>query len=1412
MGTKDMPELEDVEVEPEQRSTMPPIAAKRRITFAWPRPDGCFSLHAPTRTPSSSSSCPFPFAAGPTSSSIPPTTPAAAHNKVLLTAQSPEQISSIARSTRSQPLSPHSCIKDTARACLSLQKQKLQNSKSNDATSTSSTMKTELHNLQPGGENTSYSKSKSATSLTKDTNDRKHSIRKRKRIMGNETSSKGKDRSLAPPATVSRRTPGTESGRASRSSRTAACPQQFMSKEAQTSKIRGLDDRQTCDIVPCLSGRTHKTISARTTIHQFLKTHTIPVFSCPKRTTTMAAAVLLCTSGVASVGGGGTEPRPTGSAKGSSASAAGAHSINDERIQASSVDDSVRGGGGVDTERGRRSRASATDHSAAPEILDATENNAVRTALGSSSPLDETANLHAPPMAHQKDAKYSASSSRRKTSAVPASGDSSMSVTGAGHAIERNAVKIAKARAPPMRQLCPRGDTKEICRLSNKNQDALENQASAPTPEQQQLHDRPASGDKILSDHVRTASAPALHDPAPWRKVSSVPAGLVDDRRDMHKRRMDGHAPMPPDNKAAALLGAMLMPKGLLGTRIYSRIKAGTLQLADPMTVNATVIRNTTFTLPVQPPSTRIYKKTQIMGSNLGDYATPVPIDFEDLDQDCKNAVTNFVIYEGIDFANDECRNHCQLKPFHTTWPTGCQHDVCDLWVKMLTKEATGNAPCRKYICYIAPYLEGYTADDAFRHCGPRFLRDAYTFCDWTQRGASMWAGQNSRVPGQLYFPRKAYYSSYQLRGTWSALTTDEKDQYKVEAVEMTSPTDGTKRMVNVGLGWDETSWGNRRFTSIFAGDASKDVYEMNVTTAIKQWWYPWCPASEFMCYDELSDGQRDAVRKLHYTIDGWHMNADIPGIRDHCNWPRFLAQQGVYRADGPRYSCMRWREFLEAPLHRQFSTIQYRWTDLTKQRQEAYTTLNYVNTPQQWDQRDIPDKFVVEWSKLTTAEQGAAEFLMYTEDTWNGCPEEECIFRLLYAEKKLIPTRSTEFRALQWNRFADFQKVHLEQLGWQADSWNDGGPIPAAFFRTWQELEPALQKIASKYGHREDTWSRCPNTPCLLRYDYIQQKYQGPWQLLSPRVQRTFAKLGWTQQMWDDKQSGASTELPDTYRKLWKDLTNDEKIDAQFFDYDEFSWNGCAGADQEKTTTVAPPSTEDPFRRIRARLYMPRSYNEIMSVSPTTLETTTPPPAVVVSTSSGTTTTPPDSSSGFVAVAQQAIARTLFCNNPPYSATTNPDQRDPNGMPLCMDKDPYDRQLMRINVLNVGQGILMDFEILANRTAKEVSAVHLYERLQAATTNPQSDFRHDADFQRFSSVGQLSMLTFSEEEFAEEQANLQFEVLRAQYDEEKACELFSDKKNGVDKCPKDSAATFSVMLPLVAVVFIRALIEAFAL
>lgn len=531
----------------------------------------------------------------------------------------------------------------------------------------------------------------------------------------------------------------------------------------------------------------------------------------------------------------------------------------------------------------------------------------------------------------------------------------------------------------------------------------------------------------------------------------------------------------------------------------------------------------------------------------------------------------------------------------------------------------------------------------------------------------------------------------------------------------------------------------------------------------------------------------------------------------------------GAYPESHVKYNCMNWRRFIEIP---RFSIKgQYLWDHsdgdlgyMTQQKKEAYSELGYLNSDK-WDERQIPDVFSKPWSLLTIREQSAATFLSYNEEIWNGCKTTTpCIWRKLYAEQVCRPIATGESGRL-WANFGSFTTDNFGKMGWTRESWNDGGPYPAAVIRSWDELPAPIQQIAKGYGFERETWNGCPDTPCLDKYRYIEAKYNVNWRGLSPRIQRTLKFLGWEKGLWDEKisvlsssSSSSTYAVPDLYRRQWSTLTADEQRHAEFLDYDSFTWNGCAGANAEsRVVTTPPPDGLDPYRRIRARLFMPRSFSHIMLVEPS--KPSTPAPNFdgedllpnpnsddssysSRSESSETSDQPEESSHGFILVAQQAIARALFCNNPDFDAAESQKyggvQRGPDGLPLCMDRNDYDRQIERISILSVSPGIRLDFEIAANRTeiknsnhhqGMELSALDLYNRLALKVTNPQSDFRADEDFKPYAQVAQLSMIAFDEDAHEVEQRYREFEVLRKQYDKHNACELFSDEKNGVNMC-----------------------------
>lgn len=176
-------------------------------------------------------------------------------------------------------------------------------------------------------------------------------------------------------------------------------------------------------------------------------------------------------------------------------------------------------------------------------------------------------------------------------------------------------------------------------------------------------------------------------------------------------------------------------------------------------------------------------------------------------------------------------------------------------------------------------------------------------------------------------------------------------------------------------------------------------------------------------------------------------------------------------------------------------------------------------------------------------------------------------------------------------------------------------------------------------------------------------------------------------------------------------------------------------------------------------------------------------------------------SGSDFGRMALLAVARASFCGNPPYDPLASQNQVDPEGMPLCTDRDNFERQKDRIKLLKISQGsIVMQFEVTANRTETEISAVNIFGVLERKLADPKSDFRHDVKFGRFASVASLEEIEFSEAVFEREVRQAEFEEVRSRYDEENYCELHNDSKNNIDTCVKDFAyARVSVqLLPMV--------------
>ena len=104
--------------------------------------------------------------------------------------------------------------------------------------------------------------------------------------------------------------------------------------------------------------------------------------------------------------------------------------------------------------------------------------------------------------------------------------------------------------------------------------------------------------------------------------------------------------------------------------------------------------------------------------------------------------------------------------------------------------------------------------------------------------------------------------------------------------------------------------------------------------------------------------------------------------MRDHCEWPEELEKAEVFAPSEQRYSCMKSKTFIEAPMH--VTYVKDDWLTMTKARRGAYENLGYADTsdtPQEvgdkWDHRYIPRAFTRKWAKLSESQKEAASFLM---------------------------------------------------------------------------------------------------------------------------------------------------------------------------------------------------------------------------------------------------------------------------------------------------------------------------------------------------------------------------------------------------------------------------------------------------
>lgn len=499
-------------------------------------------------------------------------------------------------------------------------------------------------------------------------------------------------------------------------------------------------------------------------------------------------------------------------------------------------------------------------------------------------------------------------------------------------------------------------------------------------------------------------------------------------------------------------------------------------------------------------------------------------------------------------------------------------------------------------------------------------------------------------------------------------------------------------------------------------------------------------PVTETMCYADLSEAQQDAVRTLGYTIGGWHQ-CKSPS----CKWPTDVPE--------PSASCLDTATWLEGLYVRE-------WTNLTTAKRDALEILGW--SPQRWSAGEYPLVYANFWVNLLPRQQEAARFLGSTPDTWEKCQKAApCIERLEIQEARLDP------RQFPWENLAGPFRNRLMELGYDSRRWQNGDS--PTLNKKYSELLPHEIVSVRLSGWVSDTWDGCLLAQCSERFTYVKRKYHKMWNLMTVAQRRAWMLLGHTEQKW---QAGGMMNTA-TSMLRWDELSNEQQQQARFLGHSEGSWNQCSSTWGRPETTQAPsvpgPSSNQLSRTVRARMTIRRPFSEVSGNVYGSAVAKVP--------------------TSFIQTFEDAIARSLFCGNPPLSE--NPQTYiDSAGGPLCTLQSDYVKQRHRVKVLKVAEGsIIVDFFLSRNQTASETPAVVLFQSITRFLNSPQSLLCQDMNFGKFARVAVLAEVPLSHLSEDEMQQTSSFERMRANWPEHRACELLSDARDDPVNCQKTRAS-----------------------
>jgi len=520
-------------------------------------------------------------------------------------------------------------------------------------------------------------------------------------------------------------------------------------------------------------------------------------------------------------------------------------------------------------------------------------------------------------------------------------------------------------------------------------------------------------------------------------------------------------------------------------------------------------------------------------------------------------------------------------------------------------------------------------------------------------------------------------------------------------------------------------------------------------------------PMTEYMCYQDLLEDQQDAVRTVGYTISTWRA-CKRPG----CPWP-----PGIPTPNATCLDILDWTQRL----------LGMTWVDLTSSKRDALVMLGWDPVGTRWNVQDFPESYASLWNGLQQRQQEAAAFLGFNPQVWEKCESASpCIIRKERLEK--------HWSTIQWTSMKPPFQLRMRQLGYDEERWTNGEA--PTIYKDYDELTPGQEVAVRLAGFVKDIWDDCPDTICEDRFEYVVRKYKGvAWDDMATAQKRAWMLLEFTPQLWAE---GGMDNTP-AKQKRWTELSLDQQIQAAFLGHSEGSWQGCDLGWKSPVMNETGPASQistSPIRTVRGRMVIRRPFQEVSGNVYGAAVAKLP--------------------SSFMAIFERAVARALFCVNPPLSE--DPSTYIANdGTPLCIKKDIFEMQKKRVKVLAVVEGsIIVDFFLASNATAKELPSPELFASLKRMVESETSPLCQDMEFGKYATVASVEEVPLSHLSEAEMATALQFEQTRDKYGPGTACVLQSDARLGVVKCPTAGAfrQASSVGMLLASLVVFAGIVE----